>query len=161
MDELLPETLVRISERAGQVVADAQGLMRMTDARGRVLHRRLEETPYFALLDRLHVLKASEEEALSLDLAEVRRRTCLVITRGGRGSTVLTASQDFEVPTLPVTEVDPTGAGDCFLAGFALGLLRGLSLPRCAALANWFGAQAVTQVGVPRIDLGLLPAGLR
>jgi 1D-myo-inositol 3-kinase len=161
VDELLPETLVRLSERVEQVVADAQGLLRITDARGRVLHRRLEETPYASLLDRIQVLKASEEEALSLDVERVRRKTCLVITRGGRGSTVLTASRSFEVPALPVDEVDPTGAGDCFLAGFALGLLRGLALPRCAELANWFGAQAVTQVGVPRLDLSLLPVALR
>jgi len=161
VDELLPETLVRLSECAEQVVADAQGLLRITDAGGRVLNRRLAETPYASLLERIQVLKASEEEALSLDVAEVRRKTCLVITRGGRGSTVLTATEAFEVSALPVTEVDPTGAGDCFLAGFALGLLRGLSLARCAELANWFGAQAVTQVGVPRLDLARLPVTLR
>lgn len=161
MDELLPETLVRLSERASRVVADAQGLIRSTDAAGRVLHRRLEETPYSALLDRIHVLKASEEEALFLDVEEVRRRTCLVITRGQRGSTVLSASREFEVPAIAVAEVDPTGAGDCFLAGFALGILRGLSLERCASLANWFGAQAVTQVGVPRIEPGGIPAEFR
>ncbi len=160
LDELLPETLVRLSECARQVVADAQGLLRITDARGRVMQRRLEETPCFALLDRIHVLKASEEEALSLDVAQVRRKTCLVITRGRGGCTVLTADLAFEVPALPVEEVDPTGAGDCFLAGFAVGLLRGLPLARCASLANWFGAQAVTQVGVPRLDLRLLPVEL-
>jgi 1D-myo-inositol 3-kinase len=64
---------------------------------------------------------------------------------------VLTADQEWNVPAVPVVEVDPTGAGDCFLAGFALGMLRGLPRSRCAELANAFGAQAVTQVGVPRI----------
>ncbi len=159
--ELLPETLVRIAERSQHLVVDLQGLIRTTEAGGQVHHRRLEETPYAALLERVHVLKASEEEALALDVERVRQGTCLVITRGRQGCTVLTARDAFEVPAPAVEEVDPTGAGDCFLAGFALGLLRGLPLPRCAELANWFGAQAVTQVGVPRLERARLPAALR
>ncbi|MBZ4418728.1 PfkB family carbohydrate kinase [Myxococcus sp. RHSTA-1-4] len=157
MGELLPETLVRISERARHVVADAQGLLRALDDDGRVLNLPLEETPYAALLERIHVLKASEDEARVMDVEHVRRRTCLVVTRGAKGCTVLTPDERFDVPALPVEEVDPTGAGDCFLAGFALGLLRGLPLARCAELANGFGAQAVTQVGVPKLDVSGLP----
>lgn len=160
MGEVLPETLVHVFERARYVVADAQGLLRALDGEGRVLNVRLADTPYAALLGRLHVLKASEEEALALDVEAVRQQTCLVITRGRAGCTVLTAEERFDVPPFPAEEVDPTGAGDCFLAGFALGLLRGLPLVRCAALANWFGAQAVEQVGVPKLDVARLPAEL-
>jgi 1D-myo-inositol 3-kinase len=161
MGELLPETLVRVSERARYVVADAQGLLRTLDGEGRVHNVPLSETPYAAHLERIHVLKASEDEARAMDIEQVRRRTCLVITRGAQGCTVLTAEERIDVAALPVEEVDPTGAGDCFLAGFALGLLRGLPLARCAALANWFGAQAVMQVGVPKLDVAGLPAELR
>ncbi len=161
MGEVLPETLDRLSYRAERVVADAQGLLRTVDGDGRVVNRRLEETPFAALLERVEVLKASEEEALALDVEAVRKRTCLVITRGRAGCTVLTADTRVDVPAYPVKEVDPTGAGDCFLAGFALGMLRGLPLERCAALANWFGAQAVGQVGVPKLDVSQLPAELR
>jgi 1D-myo-inositol 3-kinase len=161
MGELLPETLVRVSERTRHVVADAQGLLRALDGEGRVLNQRIEATPYAALLERIHVLKASEEEARALDVEQVRRRMCLVITRGAEGCTVLTAKERIDVPAVPAEEVDPTGAGDCFLAGFALGLLRELPLARCAELANWFGAQAVMQVGVPKLDVSALPASLR
>lgn len=161
MDELLPETLARLAEHSQHVVVDLQGLIRTSEADGRVRHVPLETTPYASLLDRLQVLKASEEEARFLDVSLVRQRTCLVVTRGARGSTVLTAEREFEVPAIPAEEVDPTGAGDCFLAGFAVGLLRGFSLARCAELANWFGAQAVSQVGVPRLDLARIPASLR
>jgi 1D-myo-inositol 3-kinase len=161
MGELLPETLIRVSERARYVVADAQGLLRTLDGEGRVLNVPLSETPYAALLERIHVLKASENEARAMDVEQVRRRTCLVITRGAQGCTVLTAEERIDVAALSVEEVDPTGAGDCFLAGFALGLLRGLPLARCAELANGFGAQAVTQVGVPKLDVSALPTALR
>jgi 1D-myo-inositol 3-kinase len=74
---------------------------------------------------------------------------------------VLAGNERIDVPAFPAEEVDPTGAGDCFLAGFALGLLRELPLARCAELANWFGAQAVRQVGVPTLDVSALPAALR
>jgi len=143
------------------VLADAQGLLRTLEANGRVANMRLEDTPFDGLLERLRVLKASEEEALAMDIERVRQRTCLVVTRGRRGCTVLTADARIDVPAVPAEEVDATGAGDCFLAGFALGLLRELPLERCAALANWFGAQAVTQLGVPKLDARLIPADLR
>ncbi|MCP3168782.1 PfkB family carbohydrate kinase [Myxococcus qinghaiensis] len=161
MGEVLPETLIRLSLHATKVLADAQGLLRTLDAHGRVLNQRLEDTPFASLLGHLHVLKASEEEARVLDIDAVRAKTCLVITRGPQGCTLLTARETLQVPSWPVTEVDPTGAGDCFLAGFTLGLLRAWPLARCAELANWFGAQAVTQVGVPRLDVSKLPEALR
>ncbi|MCP3058929.1 PfkB family carbohydrate kinase [Myxococcus sp. K38C18041901] len=161
MGEVPPETLVRMSQRAQHVLADAQGLLRTLDDEGRVWNQRLEDTPYAELLGHLRVLKASEEEARALDLDAVRARTCVVITRGRKGSTVLTARHSVHLPSWPVEEVDPTGAGDCFLAGFTLGLLRGWTLAKCAELANWFGAQAVTQVGVPRVDVSTLPDILR
>lgn len=159
--EVLPETLLHVSERARHVLADAQGLIRALDDDGRVLNLRLEDTPFAGLLERLRVLKASEEEARAMDIERVRQRTCPVVTRGARGCTVFTADARIDVPTVAVEEVDATGAGDCFLAGFTLGLLRGLPFERCATLANWFGAQAVTQVGVPKLDVSRLPVELR
>lgn len=147
--ELPAATLAHLCARSGHVLADAQGLLRATEADGRVVNRPLEATPYAALVDRLHVLKASEEEARLLDVAAVRRRTVLVVTRGARGCTVLTADAEHHVPAVPAVEVDPTGAGDCFLAGLALGVLRGLPLVVAAEAACALGAQAVAHVGVP------------
>ncbi len=155
--EIRPDTLARVAERSEHVLADIQGLFRTTDIDRRIVHRRLETTPFWPLIDRLTMLKASEIEAESLDLAETRRRTCLVITRGERGCTVLTARDEIHVPAFPAKEVDPTGAGDCFMAGFALGLLRGGSLAESARLGNWCGARAVEQVGVPKLDLSAAP----
>ena len=45
-----------------------------------------------------------------------------------------------EVPAYLVDEVDPTGAGDSFDAGFLCGLLEGLSLKGCAEVASAAGA---------------------
>jgi 1D-myo-inositol 3-kinase len=159
--ELLPETLAALADSCERVLVDAQALLRTRAADGRVGLQPLAATAYAPLLPRVHLLKASEEEARLLELPALRRHTCVVVTRGARGCTLLGAERELHVPALRVPEVDPTGAGDCFLAGLALGLLRGLPLAGCAELASWFGAQAVQQVGVPRLDPAGLPPLLR
>jgi sugar/nucleoside kinase (ribokinase family) len=45
-----------------------------------------------------------------------------------------------DVGAYAVEEVDPTGAGDCFDAGFLCGMLEGLSLKGCAEVASAAGA---------------------
>jgi sugar/nucleoside kinase (ribokinase family) len=67
--------------------------------------------------------------------------------RGERGSTVFTSDQRFDAPPLTVTEVDPTGAGDCYGAAFVVGLLQGWDLAAVARFANVVGALAVTARG--------------
>jgi sugar/nucleoside kinase (ribokinase family) len=56
----------------------------------------------------------------------------VVLKRGSRGCTVFSRDGGVDVPAFVVDEVDPTGAGDCFDAGFLCGLLDGRS-PRDAA----------------------------
>jgi len=50
------------------------------------------------------------------------------LKRGEPGSALFTADQVLEVPSLPVTEVDPTGAEDCYGGAFVVGLLEGWDL---------------------------------
>lgn len=68
----------------------------------------------------------------------------IVVKRGRQGATVYPrAGSGLEavyVPAYAVDEVDPTGAGDCFDAGFLCGLLEGLSLKGCAEVASAAGA---------------------
>jgi adenosine kinase len=73
----------------------------------------------------------------------LRERGVLVaLTRGGRGSELHSVDGVVEVPVAPVEEVvDPTGAGDAYLAGLLAGLRRGLDLGeagRMGALAAAF-----------------------
>lgn len=65
----------------------------------------------------------------------------LVLKAGKDGCCVYSRDGDFlRIPAYPVEEVDPTGAGDCFDAGFLCGLLEGLPLPDCARMAAAAGA---------------------
>ena len=63
------------------------------------------------------------------------------------GSTVFTKNEKHYLPAFEVAEIDPTGAGDCYCAGFLTGILMGLSLNRTAKFANAVGALAVTKKG--------------
>jgi sugar/nucleoside kinase (ribokinase family) len=71
----------------------------------------------------------------------------VVLKQGASGCAIYLSDQVFTVPGYAVEEVDPTGAGDSFCAGIAVGLLEGMGLRECGAFANAVGALAVTQKG--------------
>jgi len=71
----------------------------------------------------------------------------VALKRGEKGSWIFTAKDKIEVASFPVKEIDPTGAGDCFDAGFVVGLLKGWPLEKVARFANAVGALAVTKKG--------------
>jgi tagatose kinase len=64
----------------------------------------------------------------------------IVLKRGSRGCSVLTSSSRVDVPAFRIREVDPTGAGDCFDAGFICGQLEGRDLEQSARVAAAVGA---------------------
>jgi fructokinase len=76
-----------------------------------------------------------------------------VLTLGGPGCILMTARGECHVPSIPVTPVDTTGAGDGFVAGLLTGLLAHPSFPDDASLAeicrfaNAVGAITTTERG--------------
>lgn len=109
------------------------------------------------ILSSCEVILPGEEEAKVLTGMEDIEVACkkllsygpkiVVLKRGKEGSVVITAERKIEVPSFKVEEVDPTGAGDCFDAGFIVGLLKGWALEKVARFANAVGALAVTKKG--------------
>ena len=71
----------------------------------------------------------------------------IVLKRGPAGATHFDASGRTDSPGFPVTEVDPTGAGDCFGAAFVVCRRRGMGVPEALRHANAAGALAVTVRG--------------
>ena len=67
----------------------------------------------------------------------------------------------FTVPAFPAIEVDPTGAGDSFLAGFVCGLCKGLPLDAAVRMGNFFGSLAVQQVGIPQVTQAVMKEWMR
>jgi sugar/nucleoside kinase (ribokinase family) len=71
----------------------------------------------------------------------------VAIKQGKDGSSVYTKEEEFHVPAFRVEEIDPTGAGDCYCAGFLAGLIKGMDVKHTALFANAVGALAVTKKG--------------
>lgn len=71
----------------------------------------------------------------------------IVVTQGALGCTVYTQTGQRHVPGYTVDEIDPTGAGDCFDAGFLVQWLQGLPAAEAAKFANACGALAVMSQG--------------
>jgi sugar/nucleoside kinase (ribokinase family) len=71
----------------------------------------------------------------------------VVIKKGKDGARLIDGTSDVHVKALPIDEVDPTGAGDAFDAGFVCGYLEGLPPEKCLALANACGALNTSHFG--------------
>jgi sugar/nucleoside kinase (ribokinase family) len=71
----------------------------------------------------------------------------IALKRGRNGARIYTRQTMIETPAYRVTEVDPTGAGDCFDAGFLCGLLEGRPLAECGRIAAAAGALNASAFG--------------
>lgn len=94
--------------------------------------------------DELFVAAGVDGEAEAVATLLARGVAEIALKRGDRGSTVFSADGTrIDCPPFAVTEVDPTGAGDCF--GGAYVALRRLGMPPTEALtlANAAGARNV------------------
>jgi sugar/nucleoside kinase (ribokinase family) len=111
------------------------------------------------ILQRAYVVLPSGEEASMLTGEANEMRACrnllklgpsiIALKQGRMGSTVISegTGEGTHIPAFRVRELDPTGAGDSYDAGFVVGLLRGYSLRRAATFANAVGALSVTRRG--------------
>lgn len=73
--------------------------------------------------------------------------SAIVIKHGADGASYHDGRENRRVPAFVVTEVDPTGAGDCFGATFITCRLQGRSVSECLRYAAASGALAVTRRG--------------
>jgi sugar/nucleoside kinase (ribokinase family) len=90
----------------------------------------------------------NEDEADVLEGGLLDAYEVLVLKRGSRGARVLRrGAQPVEVPAQPVTEIDPTGAGDAFAAGYLAALMGGGDDAACAAAGVAAAAEAVGRPG--------------
>lgn len=90
--------------------------------------------------------KAEENNAAVAELLEKGVQS-IVHKRGAKGATYYDANGTVSVPSFPVTEIDPTGAGDCFGGAFTTFWLRGATPNEALTIAAAAGALAVTKRG--------------
>lgn len=155
--EISPETLEKMVEICDVVLVDIQALIRQFDEiDGTVKLVKLTESGFSHLLPKIGFLKASAEEAPFVDVDEVRKVCCVVITSGKDGCTLYWKDFELQISPFSMVQIDPTGAGDSFLGGLVAGLVEGLVVPDAALLGNFFGSLTVGQIGLPKFDSSLM-----
>ena len=70
-----------------------------------------------------------------------------LITRGPEGCRVVTETESVNIPAFAVDVIDPTGAGDAFVAGVAWGMAQRWPWPDVGRFANAVGALACCSLG--------------
>jgi adenosine kinase len=71
-----------------------------------------------------------------------------IITRGEKGSTLLTEGTETHIPAVKATAVvDPTGCGDAYRAGLLYGLTLGWGWADCCRIASLMGSLKIAERG--------------
>jgi ribokinase len=71
----------------------------------------------------------------------------VIVTLADEGAVIVDEAGPHRVPSFPVSVVDTTAAGDAFVGGLAVALLRNAPVPDAVRFANACGALAVTRAG--------------
>jgi sugar/nucleoside kinase (ribokinase family) len=129
-----------------------QGFFRQWDERGLV--RFVEWDPPEEVLRRINVLVISELDVPSPDRlvrAWKNQIDTIVVTHAERGATVHQADKSCHYPARPTHQIDPTGAGDVFLAAFMIRLDETGDPCLAAQFANVVASFSVEGPGVTGI----------
>ncbi len=113
---------------------------------------------FLQLLDaHFDILFANEEEAKALypgkSFDEIigiiqGKADVVILTRGARGSLILSGEQRITISAVPVKDVvDTTGAGDLYAAGFLHGYTHNMSLQQCGDLGSACAAEIIQHIG--------------
>jgi sugar/nucleoside kinase (ribokinase family) len=107
--------------------------------------------------DGVDILFANEDEIKSLYQTEsfetavqhARRQTSLAaLTRGARGSVLISRSEHVEIAAEPLSRlVDTTGAGDLYAAGVLFGMTHGHSLSESGRRGSIAAAEVISHYG--------------
>ena len=98
-------------------------------------------------------LGAGSDEKLAKRLLDECGLRLVCVTRGARGSLLVSAEQTVTHPGFQVKVADSVGAGDAFTASLAHEYLRGRNLEEVSEAANRFASWVATQTGAtPRIS---------
>jgi sugar/nucleoside kinase (ribokinase family) len=145
-DEVPPSAL---TVRPGRLLAAGlQGWLRAFAPDGSSTPRPLLDARAFAGCD-LVCCSAEDLFGLGPETLDALRATVpnVAVTDGAAGARLYAGAEEWHVAPLSVDAVDPTGAGDVFLATLALQLGRGAPLLEAGTWAACAGALTVTAVG--------------
>ncbi len=149
--------------KAARIARDAGRKIALTLSDSFVVER--HRSALLAFIDsEIDIVFANEAEATALfqtqdfdtaaSLLAARVKTACV-TRGDKGSVVITDGAPEVIPAAPARQVlDTTGAGDQYAAGVMFGMARGLSPAVCGRLGSLAAAEVIDHYG-PRPQVAL------
>ncbi len=146
----------RSTALAAMSLARERGLPVSVDAASAAPIRTVGATAVLDWIGRVTPLFANADEATALTgeldpiaAAKVLSVRCgqTVVKRGAHGAIWARDGEAVDVPTVPVSAADTTGAGDAFAAGFLAAQVGGISPQLAVSLAHRYAARAVSQVG--------------
>jgi hypothetical protein len=133
-----------------------QGWLRRWRRDGRVTRSKWADDE--RVLHRANAVVLSEDDVIGGEatLGRYARQTpILAVTRGKEGADIYYQGAVHRSPAFPVSEVDPTGAGDVFAAAFFIKLHRSgdpLLAGRFANCAASFAVEGMGIQGIPSLD---------
>ncbi|MBI3190486.1 hypothetical protein HYZ41_02160 [archaeon] len=151
-NEIPQETILKMRNTSKFLLCDIQGFCRRTKEDGTIFYIDPMKDWFNDYAHLFDFIKISLPESKIIDIKTMKKKTNVIITKGGQGCTIIPKNdKPIDIPTIPLKEDDPTGAGDAFLAGFAYGLLKNKSMEECCRMGNFFGGLAVKHIGVPKV----------
>ncbi len=140
----------RVADAGGWVTCDPNvrpELIRDTGAKAAMLEVMNRSYCLLASTSDLQYLYPNLTEMAAIDHLLASRTEVIAIKRGAGGATVVGHGERHDFAGHAVTEMDPTGAGDCFGGTFIALLANGATLFEAGQRANAAGAIAVTRRG--------------
>lgn len=143
----LDDSLFAPVKGSARVLA-AQGFLRTYAADGLVMPHAWDG--FARLLPKVDAVVVSEEDGA--EWASWLPHTTVIVTQAERGADLYAGGKPIHVPAFAVPDVvDPTGAGDAFAAGLAIGLADGLDGVAAATFASAVASFAVEGLGIARL----------
>jgi sugar/nucleoside kinase (ribokinase family) len=131
-----------------------QGWMRTWDKQGRVRYGPWEDEDQMLPAAGAVVLSTEDMEG-DQDAIQSMARRCrlLAITEGARGATVYWQGEHRRFPAPAVAEIDPTGSGDIFAAGFFVRFHQTKDPWEAARFATTLASASVARRGIASTPL--------
>ena len=144
---------LRVAVRPRLTGLCAQGLVRAVGPDGTVAQPPWEPSP--SLLSALDVVVLGEDDVVGQGNLLDRLAAAVPVvafTRGAHGCDIIVRGHTTRVGVFPVEEVDPTGAGDVFAAGFLFAMAQGATPPEAARLGAAAASFVVEAPGGQALD---------
>ncbi len=145
-------------------IAKAAGALTILDTHGPELAHGIDAAPYMV---KPNVAEAAELVGYPLDTLEAKHDalaffhqrgvSLVVLSMGKEGFLVSDGAKRYHVLPPAIEEINPVGSGDCLVAGFAIGLMEGLSLEETATLGCAMGTANAMTWNIGHFDLQQLP----